>query len=418
MTTSKDEILKRGERIAKLATITTILLAVFKALVGFFAGSVLLVADAVHSAVDTVAIFSSWFGLKISQKKYTEKFPYGYFKAENLATLIASLFILYASYGIFQESYAKFFEKTNLNIPFLAMFVPLFSAFISYFIAHYERKVGKEINSQSLIANAEESRIDIFSSLMVFVGILLSYFQIKYVEGILGIGLSLMILKIGLENAKIAIYSLMDANLDKVLEEQISKSMRNIKGVRKLTNLKLRQAGLFVFAEAEIQLDKNLNVDQAHEIADDIENKIKSKYPKIQNLTLHIEPFKKNDFKILIPVDEDGDDLDLKTINHFGRAKYFLFVNLKNKKIISSYTKENIYSQKEVRSGLSAAKEALKENIDLVITKRIGEISFHTLHDALVDVYLFDGEKASEAIQNFLEGKLEKLEKATHESDK
>jgi divalent metal cation (Fe/Co/Zn/Cd) transporter len=71
---NKDDILKKGEKIAWLATIATILLAVFKALVGFFSGSILLIADAVHSAVDTVAIFSSWFGLKISQKNIRKNF--------------------------------------------------------------------------------------------------------------------------------------------------------------------------------------------------------------------------------------------------------------------------------------------------------------------------------------------------------
>ncbi len=68
-TSNKDEILKKGERVAKFATIATILLAATKALVGFFSGSILLIADAVHSAVDTVAIFYSWLGLKISKKK-------------------------------------------------------------------------------------------------------------------------------------------------------------------------------------------------------------------------------------------------------------------------------------------------------------------------------------------------------------
>ncbi len=417
-TSNKDEILKKGEKIAWLATLATILLAGLKALVGFFSGSILLIADAVHSAVDTVAIFSSWFGLKISQKKYTEKFPYGYFKAENFATLIASIFILYASYGIFKESYLKFFHEADLNIPFLAMFVPLFSAFISYIIAHYEKKVGKEIESQSLIANAEESKVDVFSSLLVFGGIVLAYFNVQYIESILGMGLALMILKIGLENAKIAVYSLMDANLDKELETQVLKSMRNIKGVRRVVNLKLRQAGLFIFAEVNIQLDKNLNVDQAHGIAHNIEEKIKNKDKKIENLTVHIEPFKKDEIKILIPVDSDGDDLELRTVNHFGRAEYFLFIVLKNNKIISSYTKKNAFFEKEIRSGLATAKDVIQENIDVVITKRIGEISFHTLHDAMIDVYLSDEEKSGEVIQDFIEGKLKKLEKSTHENNK
>jgi predicted Fe-Mo cluster-binding NifX family protein len=308
--------------------------------------------------------------------------------------------------------------ETNLNIPFLAMLVPLFSAFLSYLIAHYENKVGKEINSQSLIANAQESKIDVISSLIIFGGIILAYFNIRYVEGVLGMGLSFMILKIGLQNAKIAVYSLMDANMDKELEDQVLKSMRNIKGVRKVINLKLRQAGLFIFAEADIQLDKNLNVDQAHDIADNIEEKIKNKYKKIENLTVHIEPYEKDEIKILIPVDENGGNLDLRTVNHFGRAKYFLFVVLKNKKIISSYTKKNDFFEKEVRSGLGASKEVLQENIDVLITQRIGEISFHTLHDALVDVYLSDKERSGEAIEDFIAGRLEKLKKATHGSDK
>ena len=72
---NKEQILKKGQKVAKIATLSTIFLIIFKALAGFLSGSVLLIADAIHSAVDTIAIFSSWFGLKISQKKLNSQNP-------------------------------------------------------------------------------------------------------------------------------------------------------------------------------------------------------------------------------------------------------------------------------------------------------------------------------------------------------
>ena len=414
---SREIILKKGQRIARLATLTTIFLVALKALAGFLSGSILLIADAMHSAVDTVAIFSSWFGLKISQKKYSKKFPYGYYKAENFAALIASIFILFAAYEIFRESYAKLFVLPSLGVPVLALLAPLASSFISYFIAVYENKVGKEINSQSLIANAQESKFDVISSLIVFAGIFLAYFNIKYVEGALGMALSLVILKIGYQNAKIAVYSLMDASLDKQLEEDVRNTVGRIKEVKKVAALKLRQSGLFVFGEVSVELSKNLNVSQAHDIADKIEATVKKKYQKIGNLFVHIKPFKTETIKILVPVDSQQ-DLDVKTVDHFARAPYFLFVTAKSGQIASFYIKENPFLKKEIRSGLAVSKEVLKENIDVVLTKRIGEISFHALRDALVDIYLTQGESAKRAINNFIAGRLKKLTKPTHPSDK
>ena len=85
--------LKQGEKTAGISTITIILFALVEALLGVLSGNIILIIDALHNAADSVASFASWFGLKISQRKPTEKFPYGYYKAENLATLFVSFFI-------------------------------------------------------------------------------------------------------------------------------------------------------------------------------------------------------------------------------------------------------------------------------------------------------------------------------------
>lgn len=413
----KDKILEKGQKAAKIATISTIFLVLIKGAAGVLSGSLLLIADAVHSSIDVLSIFSSWFGLKISRKKYSEKFPYGYYKAENFATLIASFFIFYAAYGIFIESYGKFFIISSLDMPIIALVVPLISSVISYFIAVYEEKIGKEIKSQSLIANAQDTKIDVISSLIIFGGILLSYFNIGYIESIIGMGLSLMILKIGFQNAKIAIYSLMDAGIDKNLEKSVRQNIMNFENVKDVDSLKLRQSGLFIFGEAKIKMLKNINVERAHGISDLIEGEIKRKFPEIESLMIHIEPFKPDKFKILIPTADDH-GLDSEIIDHFGRAKYFLFVYLKNEKIISFYVKKNINIQKKIRAGLSSSKNNLDEKIDILLTKKIGEISFHTLRDSFVDIYFTESRTAKQAIDDFIKNKLKKLNKPTHSSDK
>jgi len=414
---NKEKILKKGERTARIATIATMVLALLKGVVGFSFGSLLLVADAIHSAVDMVAIFSSWFGLKISQKKYSKKFPYGYYKAENFATLIASIFIFYAAYEIFTESYDKLFVVSNFKISILVLIVPLLSSAVSYIIAVYEDRIGKEINSQSLIANAQESKIDVISSLVIFGGILLSYFNIQYIESIVGMGLAFMIIKIGYQNAKIAVYSLMDASPDKKLEEDVRSAIKKIDNVKDVHSLRLRQSGLFIFGEANVKLSRNMNVTRAHDVSDLVEKEIKSKFSKIELLTIHVEPYKTDTIKMLIPIKEDN-KLDSEIVEHFGRAKYFLFVILKNNKITSYYVIKNNFIDKEVRAGLSVSKHILKENIDVILTNKIGEISFHTLRDNLVDIYLVQTKNVKQAINDFIENKLKKLDKPTHLSDK
>ena len=233
----------------------------------------------------------------------------------------------------------------------------------------------------------------------------------------MGILLSLLILKIGYQNAKLAILSLMDSSPDLKLEKSIQKLILNTKGSKDVTHLKLRQSGTFFFGEAHLKVSKNLDVKRAHDISESIEKKIKEKYPKIESFLIHIEPFKENIQKVLIPI-KNNHGLDSEVIGHFGRANYFLFALLEDNQIISWYVKENPFVNKKVRAGLSAANYVLSEKIDIIVLKRIGEIAFHTLRDGYVDLFLTKGKTAGKVIEYINTKKLKKLDKPTHLSEK
>lgn len=83
-----------GEKAAAYSAVATLLLACFKGMVGYLSGSVALTTDAFHSGADSITRFASWFGLKVSQRKPDEKFPYGYYKAETLTALFVSIIII------------------------------------------------------------------------------------------------------------------------------------------------------------------------------------------------------------------------------------------------------------------------------------------------------------------------------------
>ncbi len=414
---SKDEKvvrLKEGERAAGVATLTALAFALMKGVIGFLSGSVALIGDAFHTGADSIATFASWFGLKIAQRRPDEKFPYGYYKGETMATLFVCAFILYAGYELLEESYSKLLVAFELGIPYWALGISLISAAVSFFMARYEESVGKKINSQSLLTNAQESKVNILASVLVFIGILCTYFRIPYVEGSVGILLSLMIFRIGLVNGKVALFSLMDVSSSKEIEKEAERVITSIPGVEDFEDFKLRRAGPYIFGEVKVKIRKFVDVGRAHEISESIENRIKADIRQIDSFTIHMEPYRAKTQRLAVPI-RNKKGLDSEIMDHFGRAKYYIFIDLEEGEIKSHYIKDNPHREEKARAGLTAAHGIVDEKVDALITRQIGEISFHTLRDHLVDVYLTKRKIIKDAIQDFIDNRLERLREPTRE---
>ncbi len=167
--------LKKGEAAFKYSIIANISLAIIKGIVGVFSGSIALLADAVHSFSDIFTSLAVYIGLKLSQRKPDEKFPYGYYKFETLASLIISVIIIISGFEITIESINGILTPKPIGIPLFAISVTIISVVISFFLSKYKDKVGTEIGSRALINDGQHSFVDVFSSLIVFAGILGAY---------------------------------------------------------------------------------------------------------------------------------------------------------------------------------------------------------------------------------------------------
>ena len=222
MNDKKGDRFQKGKRIAIIGIGLVAFLTLAKAVVGFWSKSTVLFSDAIHSASDLLPIFISWLGLKISQKKPDKKFAYGYYKAESLAAGLVALLIIFTSGGILRTGLKHLFIIPLIEIPLLAISISLADALLLYFFGRYEEKIGKEINSESLLAIGKENKTHLFSSAIVFIGILFAYYKVPYGEGVATILIGVLIFLIGLNTAKKAIFNLMDISPGEEIEKKIS----------------------------------------------------------------------------------------------------------------------------------------------------------------------------------------------------
>ncbi len=408
------ESLKKGQRVAGIAIWLEGALVVAKTVVGLLSGSLVLISDAIHSASDILSIITSWFGLKIAQRKPDQRFPYGYYKAENLGTLIISFLILYAFWQMINQGYARLSSFSQIKIPLLALTVSLCDALALFFFGNYEIKVGKEINAQSLIAMGKENRTHLFSSMAVFIGTLAAYYHISYIEGLVTIIISFLILKIGLAAAKNSIFSLMDVSPAKEIEQKVIKAIELIPGIEEFFDLRLRKSGPFILGETKVGIRKFVDVNKAHQIADKIEEEVKIRVPQIESFMVHVEPFKSDWQHLVLPIIAKK-GLDSKIADQFARAPYFLFMNLKKDKLKGFYLLKNPHKEKKVKAGLAVSKLIIKQKSNILITKQVGEIAFYSLRENLFDIYQTKDKTVEKAVKSFIDGRLIQLRKATKE---
>jgi cation diffusion facilitator family transporter len=412
---SLQDALKRGQRVALAATLATLVLALVKALVGWRFHSPVLVADAFHSGADLLAIFASFFGLWLAARKKSARFPYGLYKAETLVTFLVGALIVWAGWELLLEGWHKLFSP---SVPEAFPLAPLLagssSVIVSLAIAFKEREVGRAINSPSLLANAGESFLDVATSSVVLAGILLNYWGIPWVEGLVILAIALLVIKLGGSSCWTAFLLLLDANLDPELTLEIEERVNAIYGVKGVSEVRIRQAGPFHMVECVIFTSPLLPLYRAHELADQAEEAIAGHCPHVESVFVHVEPARDGMLWALIPVQE-CDGLQSRVHGHFGRAPYFILVRFDENEVEIEDFYFNEYLGEKKFIGLKVVKAVIEHPIDLIFTVQIGEITFYRLRDNFVDMFQVEENRTvQEVIDQYRAGLLPQLTRPTH----
>ncbi len=302
-TLSKEKLVTEKKKIALLSVLLNLFLSVLKIAIGFVSGSASLIADGIHSLADLAASVSVFAGIVIANMK-SDSFPYGLYKIENLISLVSAFAIFFAGYEIARD---VLFEKeikhiTNLSLALAAVFITIVATFL---FSRWERKKGEELNSPSLIADAEHVKTDMLSSIVVLVGILGNYFGIVWLEKLAVLIIVALIFHAGWEIVKESIKVLLDATVDRETLEEIERIILNHPLVKRVKSLTGRSSGSYKFIEAEIVL-RTKDFEKAHEVVHSLEEEIKSKVPFIEKILIHFEPPEEEAKVYAVLLDNEG----------------------------------------------------------------------------------------------------------------
>jgi len=407
----------QARKMAAIAAIVTVLLAVSKAVIGTLAGSSALLADALHSTGDLLALGAVWFGLFLAMRTPTDRFPYGFYRAETLAALTCSAVIVCLGARLLVAGIGTLRQGSHLAHPVAAISTAAVSAVGSLLLSRWEKRVSLSAGAQSLGAVADEARMDSVSSVVVVVALVAGRYHVPYVEGAVTIAISGLIVWVGLGNAWRALLALMDASVNPALEQDARDILADMPGVKKVEKLRARRSGPFYFLDGHIQVAASMDVNRSHALSHNAQRAIRDKRPEVEGVVLHVEPYRGSVRNVLVPVKGRG-GLKEEIAEHFGRADAFLLATLEGDKIRDFAVEDNPFRHKSVRAGLAVINRFVKEKqLDAVIVRELGEIAFHGLRDNFVDVFQARGGTAEEILKAYAGKRLGYLRGPTHSSE-
>jgi cation diffusion facilitator family transporter len=280
--------MSRKVKIARLSIASNTLLIIMKLLVGIISGSVSIMSEAIHSAMDLVAAIIAYFSVRVSDNPPDERHPYGHGKFENLSGVLEALLILVAAGWIVFEAFRKMKGLEPVESIGLGSLVMFISAGINIYVSRKLYRVAKETDSVALEADALHLKTDVYTSLGVGIGLLLIWVtKIHILDPIIAILVAVIILKEAYELLSKAFSPLLDSSWKKEEVHNLEGHLEKL-GV-KYHDLKTRKAGSYLFVEFHLEMSPDAPLKNVHQYCDEIEEGLKKKIPNLR-LTIHAEP--------------------------------------------------------------------------------------------------------------------------------
>ncbi|UTW63515.1 cation transporter [bacterium SCSIO 12741] len=269
-----------------------LLLALLKIGGGYFFDSLAVMGDGIDSANDVATYFITLVAARIMMRPPDERFPYGYNRAEAIATKLLSFFIFFIGAQLVFTSSAKLISGEVSTIPATwALWITAISVVVKLALSWWQMKRGKQLESKMLIANAVNMRNDILLSLSVLFGVAASLFWgLSWIDPILALFVGLWILKVAFDLFRETSTELMDSLDNTEVYKKIFESVDAIEGASNPHRIRVRHLSNLIIIEMDIEVDGDLPLKDAHEIGVQVENEIHNRIERVYDIMIHFEP--------------------------------------------------------------------------------------------------------------------------------
>ena len=270
-------------KVSIIGIIANLLLASFKAIVGIIAGSIAIVLDAVNNTSDAASSIITIVGTKLASKEPDREHPFGHGRAEYLTAMVISVIVLYAGITSLIESIKKVINPVTPDYTVFSIIIIIVAIIVKIILGEYVKNKGKKLKSSSLVNSGQDAKLDSIISSSTLVAAIIFITTSISLEAYLGIIISLLIIKAGIEMLKEAISSVLGERVDQDLINEIKKTIYKYEDVKGVYDLVLNNYGPNTYTgSVHIEVLDTMNIDEI----DVLQRKITQKVYENQNVYL------------------------------------------------------------------------------------------------------------------------------------
>lgn len=296
--TNNEDKLKTAEKLALKVSFFSLcgnaILSVFKLIAGLVGNSYAMIADSIHSFSDVFTTIIVIIGVKISAKKADKEHPYGHDRFECVAALLLSFALFVVGAMIGYSAITKLVDGSYKTVA-----VPETIALVAAIVSIAEQclmfivtiKAAKKVNSGALKADAWHHLSDSLSSVGSFAGILGAMLGFPILDIVAGLIICLLIFKVAIDVFIDSVNKVTDKAVDDKTQEQIKDLVLSTEGVIVIDRMRTRQFGNMIYIDLEIACAPNLTLVEAHEIAQNVHDKIEKEMQTVKHCLIHVNPY-------------------------------------------------------------------------------------------------------------------------------
>jgi cation diffusion facilitator family transporter len=277
---------------ALIALFGNLVLALMKIVTGAATGSLAVIGDGMDSSTDVlIAVMTLAVGFYMNRPSDKEH-PWGHRRAETLGTMVLAFIIIFAGTQLFESAFRQLREGTAAKTPEpVALAVTLVSIVGKLLLALSQYRLGKKSGSSMIIANAKNMTNDIIISGSVFVGLGASIlFRMPFLDALTALLVSLWVMKSGVGIFREQNLELMDGNADDRLYRDLFAAVKSVPGAGNPHRARIRKMASAWDIDLDIEVDGDIPVRAAHDIAEKVEAAIRVQIPDIYDIMVHVEP--------------------------------------------------------------------------------------------------------------------------------
>ncbi len=280
---------KATRKIALLGIGANIVLLSIKLTAGFLSRSQAMIADGFNSAGDVFASVMTLVGNSIASRPEDKDHPYGHGKAEYIFSMIISLSLMFIAFTIFKSSLSSILNNTAFKISWFLITVAIVTIVVKLSLFIYTNRVGKVLGNLLVLANSEDHRNDVFVTSGTLLGIVMGYFGYTWVDGAVGICISLWIFYTGIKIFISSFKVLMDTDIDPTFKANTYNLVKSINGVDHIDSINAKPTGAGFILLIKVSVDGEMTVNESHKIASEIKARVKD-IKDVKDAVVHINP--------------------------------------------------------------------------------------------------------------------------------